>query len=303
MTEIGELRTYDAGIKDPESDEGSKSVRHSGLRHGRYPERTTQLAIKTIWRLLIVAIVAVVWEYAVVAGWVDLFYASKPSIILQEFIDMVSAREFWTVHTYATFKAILVGMAIGTAGGILSALFLGRYDRVYVLLAPFITAIYSLPKIALAPLMILWFGIGVASKVALVVSVVYFIMFYNTHAGVQAVDRDMRNAVRMMGSSEAQLWRYVVVPSTTPWITAGLRVSMAFALTAAVVGELLASQFGLGNLLAKATGTFQTGRVFAILLVLGIIGVALYAGMDAFERRVLRWRGSGQNMDEVPSGV
>lgn len=299
VTATGQTDDQRAGDAQPADERPGSPAPSKAFRRQRRLKRARGLVVRTLWRVVIVVAIGVTWEWAVNSGRLDLFYASKPSVIIDELQDTALTREFWTVHAYATFKSIFLGLALGSTLDVGSALVLGRYDRVYSILSPFITGFYSLPKIALAPLTILWFGIGISSKVALVVSVVFFAIFYNTHAGVKAVDRDMRDAVRMMGSSQGQLWRYVILPSTAPWIMAGLRVSVAFAFTASIVGELIASQFGLGNLLAKASGTFQTGRVFAILVVLGVLGVMLYAVVDAAERYVLRWRGG---TDSSPSG-
>lgn len=270
------------GLPPPDHDAGPVTHRLWRAMRGR--------ALLWAARMVLLAIVVVVWEWAVETERLRPLYASRPSVIWEELMEMVLTTAFWSVHVWATVKSIVLGLAIGATSGVAVALVMAKWDSVYRVLSPFMVGLYSLPKIALAPLMILWFGIGIASKVALVVSVVFFIMFFNTHAGVRAVDRDSYNAVRMMGAGQWALWRHVILPSATPWIFAGMRVSLAFGLTAAVVGELIASQVGLGNVLAQAAGSFQTGRVFAVLIVLGVFGVMLYGVMDLLERHMLRWR-------------
>mgnify|MGYP001563560658 FL=1 len=158
-------------------------------------------------------------------------------------------------------------------------------------LDPYLTALYSLPRVALAPLFILWFGIGLASKVMLAVSIVCFILLMNAYAGVRSVDQDLVNAVRTMGASDRYITYRVILPSCVPWIFSGMRIGLGMALIGTVVGEMLASQKGLGHLIAVASGSFDTTGVFASLMIIAGMAMSLNEIPKAVEQRLLRWRG------------
>jgi NitT/TauT family transport system permease protein len=137
----------------------------------------------------------------------------------------------------------------------------------------------------------MWFGIGIPSKIMLAISIVFFILLINTYVGVQNVDRDLVNAVKTMGAPPRFVTRHVVLPSCIPWIFSGLRISMALALTASVVGEMLAAQYGLGFMLARASGTFDTTGIFMVLIVLALLAIGTYNLMARLEKRLLHWQG------------
>src|SRR5262249_3477356 len=146
-----------------------------------------------------------------------------------------------------------------------------RSERVSEVINPFITGFYSVPKLALAPLFILWFGIGFDMKVVLIATIVFFLVFLNTYTGVRDVSRELVAILRLMGAGERHLLSKVVLPSAITWLFAGLRISAPYALVGAVVGELVASNRGLGYLLAHAAGQFNTAGVFAALVAIIIL--------------------------------
>src|SRR5436190_15842948 len=148
----------------------------------------------------------------------------------------------------------------------------------------------AVPRVVLAPLFLLWFGLGVASKVALAVTLVFFVMFFNTYQGVRDVDRVLIDNARMLGASELQLVRHVLVPSALTWIFSSLHTSLGFALVGAAVGEYLGSARGLGYVISQAEGTFDTTGVFAGMAVLGLVVVMVSAGVTRLERWLLRWK-------------
>jgi NitT/TauT family transport system permease protein len=175
-----------------------------------------------------------------------------------------------------------VGFVIGFA--------LGRSEDLSVIFDPYITAIYCLPKIALAPLFIMWFGIGIESKVAVAAIVVFFLVFLNTYAGVRDVNPVHIHATRIMGAGEWQLLRKVILPSAAAWVFTGLKVSVPYALIGAVIGEFMSSNRGVGFLIAQASAMFDTASTFAGLVVLAAVGAAINGGLKRLERHVLRWR-------------
>jgi NitT/TauT family transport system permease protein len=171
---------------------------------------------------------------------------------------------------------------------------LGRQQFLARALDPFILAIYSLPKVALAPLFILWFGIGIAPKIVLAAVIVFFLVFYNTYAGVRDADQDLIDVVRLMRGSKFQVMWLAVIPSTMVWVFTGLKIAVPYALIGAVVGEMMASNKGLGSLISGAAGQFDTAGVFAALFVLMIISTVLNQILQRLEIFILRWKVKSQ---------
>jgi NitT/TauT family transport system permease protein len=155
---------------------------------------------------------------------------------------------------------------------------------------PFIMMFYSLPKVALAPMFILWFGIGIDMKIYLTATIVFFLVFLNTYAGVRAVSREQIAILRLMGATEADILRKVVVPSAITWVFNGLRLSVPYALIGAIVGELIASNKGLGYLLADASGQFDTAAMFAALLAIMALALLLNIAVKWVEKRAMPWK-------------
>src|SRR5690606_10241721 len=156
---------------------------------------------------------------------------------------------------------------------------------------PYITALYCIPKIALAPLFIMWFGIGIESKIAMSATIVFFLVFLNTYSGVRDVNPIYIHATRIMGASQFQLMRTVIMPSAAAWVLTGLKVSVPYALIGTVVGEFMSSNRGIGFLIAQASGLFDTAAVFAGLFILSVVGALMNAVLKRLERHFLRWRG------------
>jgi len=158
------------------------------------------------------------------------------------------------------------------------------------LLEPYIRIANALPRVVLAPIFLLWFGLGIWSKVALGVTVVFFIVFFNTYRGVREVNRTILDNARMLGASQAQLIRHVLVPSALTWIFSSLQISVGMTIVAVVVGEYLGSSRGIGYLIAQAEGVFDTTGVFAGMVVLATWVLVVGALMGRLERRLLRWK-------------
>lgn len=243
-------------------------------------------------RLLVFVLVVAIWELAVGEDRSRLFNVSKPSLIGAALWNQITTPTFWTDHMRVTLQEILVGWLLGSAAGVVFGLALAHWRLLHIALDPFLMGIYSLPRVALAPLFIIWFGIGVESKIALVISIVFFIMVINTMVGAKNVDQDLVNSVRTMGASDMFVTRKVIFPSIVPWIFGGLRIGIGLALIGAVVGEMLAAQFGMGFIIARASGAFDTKLVFSTLIILAIVAMLLNEGMKMIERRLLRWQGN-----------
>jgi NitT/TauT family transport system permease protein len=167
---------------------------------------------------------------------------------------------------------------------------LGQSRLLAEILDPFIMVFYSLPKIALAPLFVLWFGVGIDMKIILTATVVFFLVFLNTYTGVRNVSRELIAILGLMGASRRDILVKVVLPSAVTWVFAGLRLSVPYALIGAIVGELIAANQGLGYLLADASGQFDTAGVFAALVAIVILAMLLNLTVKAFEKRAMPWR-------------
>lgn len=184
------------------------------------------------------------------------------------------------------FLGLGLGIAVGTALGVGLAYFRRLGDA----LEPLMAALNSLPRVAVAPLLIIWFGLGLTSKVALAFFTVVFVIFMNTYAGVRSVDPDLVRAVQVMGGQGRDVARWVVLPWVASWVFAALRTSISLALAATVTGEFVGSTQGLGYRMVLATGVLDTPRVFAILLVLMTVGYGVVEGARRVEAYLLRWR-------------
>jgi NitT/TauT family transport system permease protein len=254
---------------------------------GIQTSRRKVLAQVAGWRIAILVVLIGSWQ-ALSGPVIDPFYVSRPSDILDRLVEWTGDGTI-AVNLYATLQATLSGFVIGGLVGIGVGFVLGRSPMVARVVDPFIISIYSLPKVALAPLFILWFGIGMTSKVVLASTIVFFLVFYNTYAGVKAVDRDLVDVVRLMGGSRRDILRRVVMPSSASWIFNGLKIAVPYSLIGAVVGELTASDRGIGFVLKRASGTFDTAGVFASLVILMVVATLLNLAVVKGERYVSRW--------------
>lgn len=240
-------------------------------------------------RFVLFAIFVVAWEAGVRYKVIDPYFTSQPSEIAKRLYDWAVGGQLLQ-HVPITIFEALVGFLLGTLIGGITGFIFGWFDKVADLLDPFIIAIYSLPKVALAPLFILWFGIGIETKIILTATIVFFLVFFNTYAGVRDTSRELVDIIRLMGAGTLQvLWR-VVLPSALTVIFVGLRVSVPYALIGAVVGEIMASNRGIGFLLTNSTGQFDTAGAFAALVLLVIISTAFNALIVALEKYLLRWK-------------
>jgi NitT/TauT family transport system permease protein len=243
------------------------------------------------WRLAIVIVGLSAWQFSS-GRLIKPFWISSPLLIWDQLATWIATGELW-MHVEVTLLETVMGFVFGAVGGIAVGLALGLNRRLAAVLDPFIVAFYSLPKIALAPLFILWFGVGLTSKVVLATFVVFFLVFYNTYAGTLAVEQELVDVLRLMGASRAQIIRKVILPSALIWIFTGMKSSVPYALIGAVVGEMMASNKGLGYLIQAAAGQYDTAGVFAALFVLMIIATGLHELLKQSEHLMLRWREEG----------
>jgi sulfonate transport system permease protein len=244
-------------------------------------------------RLAFVGALIVLWE-GVTGGFglpavVNPIIVARPSAAFAE-IAQYAASGLLAKDLAATLEAASVGLALGIVGGIAFGLLLGYARPVAETVEPVLVGFNSLPRIALAPVLIIAFGLGIASKIFLALFTVFFVIFFNTYLGIRSVDPELVKAVRVMGGGPWQLARYVVLPSVFSWIFAALRTSVSFALSGAVVGEFVGSTSGLGYRMVISAGLLDTNRTYAILLLLMAIAVTLVEIAKRLEDRLLRWR-------------
>lgn len=244
----------------------------------------------TVWlvRLALVVVLLALWEIAA-DRWIDITFISRPSDIVGRLGDWVEDGTLWT-NTWITVQEIVYGFLLGAVAGVLVGFVLASLNFLYRVLDPFMMALYAIPKVALAPLFIVWFGIGMHMKVLLAAATVFFLVFLNTAAGVREVDRGLVDAVRLMGGNRWHVIRKVVLPSSMTGVLTGLKVAVPYALIGAVIGELVASNKGLGYLINDAAAQFDTAGVFATLVVLSIIAGVLNVIVNLIGKRVNRWK-------------
>ena len=260
-------------------------------RRARAPRRIsfdTTLGRAALQALAVAAFFAL-WEIGVRMGWISAFMVGSPSGILADSYKMVASGELIGDTWFTLFEAIL-GFVIGTIVGSLLGLALWYSVFVARLVEPFIVAINSVPKIALAPIVVLWFGTGFVSKVALSVSQTAIVALIAAYQAAKDADVDLQSLLISMGADKHQVFFKAVVPSTLPSIIATFRINIGFALVGAVVGEFISSQRGLGHLIYTASSLYDLNTVWVGLFTLMIMGFALYYVIDLIERTSLPWK-------------
>jgi NitT/TauT family transport system permease protein len=228
------------------------------------------------------------WQYAS-GRLIDSFWVSSPTAVAAFLWDGFSSG-YLIGHCLVTFWEAGLGFAIGAIAGILTGLILAVAETPRRILDPYFMAIYGMPRIALAPLFIIWFGIGTTSKVVLVVIIVFLLVFYNTYQGVLNAPANLVRLVRVLGASEHQVWTKVILPSASPWILTGLRISVPQALVGAVVGEFIAASQGLGYVIQFQSSLFNTTGALGGIAIMALVVVVINDLLDRVERRLMRWR-------------
>src|SRR5438270_1468334 len=215
------------------------------------------------------------WEIAARAGWLDAFFWSQPSAIFHTLTIFFTTGDAWTDIGF-TFRSTIFGFLLGTTAGSLFGLSFWWSRNYAAIVQPYIICFESIPKLALAPLVILVFGIGLSSKVAIATALTLVVSTLTTYAGVKALDPDGERLFYSLGATRMQVFRKLVVPFCLPWIISVLRVNIGLALTGAIVGEFIASQHGLGRAILYAGQTYDIAIVWVAVLVLPTLAVVMY---------------------------
>jgi sulfonate transport system permease protein len=247
-----------------------------------------------LWGVRLAVVIAWLgsWELAG-THWIDPFFYSKPSAIWDRLVDwFTKGTAFGSVWTqiFTTLQEAVIGFVIGAIGGMILGILLGRARFAADVAAPFIKAANAVPRIVLASLFVIWFGLGLTSKVATAVVLVFFAVFFNAFQGAREVDRNLVNNARILGASRTQVLTSIVVPSATSWIFASLHAAFGFALIGAVVGEYAGADKGLGLLISNAQGTFDAAGIYAAMIITTVIALFAEWLLTLLENRLLRWR-------------
>jgi NitT/TauT family transport system permease protein len=234
------------------------------------------------------------WQYAS-GRLVREAYVSKPTDIAQRLYELFATGEIWP-SLEVTGEELALSYVIGVVSGLLLGYALGRAPRLARIVEPYLMAFYGIPKIALAPLFIIWFGIGIWSKVVLAGTMVFFLVFYNVYAGVRAVDQEVVNLALVLGANERQLGRHIYLPAAAPYLLMGMRMAIPYAVIGVIVGEFTSSVAGLGLFINYASSTYDPASVFAGIFILLAFVMVMNALASRLERRLLRWRPSAQGI-------
>jgi NitT/TauT family transport system permease protein len=274
-----------------------------------------------VWQAAICAVVLTIWQWGydlhaklpwLVPDLLDPYFISKPSEIFNNFLILSCIKSktgvfngffngdfakclarnennLW-VATGITLKNTFFGFVTGVVSGFAAGLILGRSDRLSAIFQPFITAVNSIPRIALAPIIVLAFGIGDVSKVVTSWIVVVFLVFFNTFEGARSIDEGFINVARLLGANEWQITRTVVIPSTMAWVFASLSPAISFALIGVIVGEFIGAEHGIGRLIIESEARGEASGMMVAVIVLMLVGVALSALIRRLQAYLLRWQ-------------
>jgi NitT/TauT family transport system permease protein len=261
---------------------------HPARESRRLPVLNSGLG-RTLLQLVVVIAFFAVWEGAARLGWVSNFLVGSPAKIFSALMRTAESGDLWVDTGYTLFEAIL-GFVFGTAIGSACGLALWYSPLVARLIEPFIVAINSVPKIAFAPIVILWFGTGLISKVALAISLTAIVALIAAYEAAKDADPDLQALLVTLGADKNDVFMKVVVPFTLPYVISTFRINVGFGLVGAVVGEFISSERGLGHMIFTASSLYDLNTVWAGLFVLMAIGFALYFLIDLIERKLLPWR-------------
>lgn len=262
-------------------------------------ERTAQRRLRRRRTLIVtlrIAVLVVVlggWELAARLKWIDPFFFSMPSLIFDQirdwFVNGTSQGPLLT-QVWVTLEETAIGFLIGSVAGVICGIVLGRNKLMADVFGLYIQIANSIPRVVLGSVFVIALGLGMASKIALAVVMVFFVVFGNAFQGVREADRYLIANAQILGASRRQITTAVVIPSALSWILASLHVSFGFALVGAVVGEFLGSKQGIGLLISTAQGAFNASGVFAAMIVLAVVALAADYLLTWVEKRLLKWR-------------
>jgi len=262
------------------TDDKARAERAAGMR------RTRRAILNLAIRLVSVAVFLVLWE--ITGRGIDPVLFTTPSAVAVAAVDMIRSGELWT-YLYPSLVVLLYGFALAVVFGIGIGLLLARYWVLDVAVSVYITFLYSIPSVALVPLIVLWAGYEQTAKVIILFLFAFFPMVINTYQGVKAVDPKLIEVGRAFRCNEGQLWANIVIPASLPFIVTGLRLALGRGLIGMVLADLYTALSGIGYLIARTAATYQVNRMFVPIVTLGLLGVTLTALLRLAEKYVAPW--------------
>lgn len=247
-------------------------------------------------QILVAVVMIGIWQVVTTSGWFGnpktmQFFFSTPLEVFSRTVKVFVDGSIWR-HLGITLVETVLAFAVGAGAGIVIGFWFARQPLIAAVFDPYVKMINALPRVVLAPIFALWFGLGIWSKVALGFTLVFFVVFFNVYQGVKEVNPVILANARMLGMSERQLLRHVYWPAALSWVFSSLHTSVGFALVGAVVGEYLGASAGLGYLIQQAEGVFDVAGVFSGMLILALFVVVIDSLVSAIENRLLKWRPS-----------
>lgn len=240
-------------------------------------------------RTVLIAIFVIIWEIVASNNVKIAFYTSYPSEIFLDLIEFVREGDAW-VHIGATVREAYLGLLYGTVLGVGLGVLFSQFQIFGKIFVPIISVIQGIPQLTLAPLYILWFGLGFTSKVVLATLMVFFNVFFSTYNAIKNIDQKLIESATLLGAGKTQILWYIVIPSSMPWIMSGVRIGSSVCMVGAIIGEYIGASRGLGWMVTYASSFFQIKRVMACIVILMIIGLLVTWILERVERYLLRWR-------------
>jgi NitT/TauT family transport system permease protein len=251
--------------------------------------RINLLLLQALFAIFVIALWALLTSLPAGRPLLPPFFFSTPADVAQRIVKWFADGTIWK-HLWVTLSEAMLAFIIGSAAGVVIGFWFAAQPRIAALFDPYVKMANALPRVVLAPIFTLWFGLGIWSKVALGVTLVFFIVFFNVYQGFKEASPTVLANARMLGMNERQLMRHVYWPSALSWMFSSLHTSVGFAVVGAVVGEYLGAAAGLGYLISQAEGVFDVAGVFAGMLVLAAFVVAIDGLVTLVENRLLVWR-------------
>lgn len=262
-------------------------LRKAPARISKTRRRLENLVIQ----IVLITAFLMLWEYAS-GRWVPRLMVSKPSDIWAMILRWLWDGTF-AINLWVTVQATVGGFLLGASAGMALGFVTGAWRRLGEILQPIVTAFYTLPRLALAPLFLLWFGLGMEFRIMFSATIVFFLVYYNTYFGVREVSAELISAVRIMGANWFQVAVRVIIPSALVWVAAGLKISVPYALVGVVVAEMLASDKGMGYLLSRGASQFSAAQSFAAIAGLLVVALVVDWLITRITNRALRWKTAG----------
>lgn len=240
-------------------------------------------------QVLLIVVVLGLWEVASRRGWVSESRYSSPSAVWDELV-VLYRNDVLVTDGAATLKAMSMALLIGVPSGVAAGLILAAAPFLDRVVGPFLIPLNSIPRIALAPLFIVWFGLTMSAKVALALSIIFFIIVFNARAAVKNVDPDLVVVARLLDMPLLTMYRKVILPASIPTVFAGVRLAVTYSLLGVIASEMIAARDGLGVSIVRYGALFQVSGIFAVLLVLCMVAIVFGTALDIIERWLLRWQ-------------